>query len=343
MQHGLSPAGSPAQAARRRRLAPPWLIGMIAGTLLGVASYAIFVHPVVAKAKLIRLIEAEGGIVQTHGDGPEWLRSRLPDGWKRGTDAISAVCLFPHPGRERLTRQVARELRSEEELIGLQMDLTADELRALSSLNISFVHLPSSTPEGTVATLLKFENLERVTLDDSSISNELLLQLTQLPKMKSLELRNCDRLTDEGMAGLQGNTKLHDVRFDDCDGLGDGAIQVAATWPALRVLDIVNGARVTDEGIAALRTSRLTVLQLHDCPGIRGSGFEALAGHPTLEALDVSGAVHGDGFADHLHRMTNLERVTLYNTGVSVAAAERLRASLPHCGVRLRFDRPLIP
>ncbi len=170
------------------------------------------------------------------------------------------------------------------------------------------------------------ERLEALRLDGcvAAIDDQSVVHLTALPALRTLSLRGCTRLGDDGVDGLAAGLDLlpeecAEVRtgerarglfaalavamggarrplrlttlcLADCAALTDRAVvRLAEGCPGLTAVDLSGCAGVSDRGVGALaRHGALVALALSRCPRVTDTGVCALARACPVHALRLA-------------------------------------------------------
>ena len=83
---------------------------------------------------------------------------------------------------------------------------------------------------------------------------------------------------------------------------------------------------------------KLSRLDLHDMPNVRGEGLEYLAELKQLRQLRLKGTQLTDEALEHLKALTWLEKLDLTDTGATEAGVAGLQTALPRCRIESLVD-----
>ncbi len=211
-------------------------------------------------------------------------------------------------------------------------------LRPLSHLrNLSLVNLRGITDAG----LPDFATMPRLTelnLEGLAVTGGCLAPFRDAPRLTYLNLLNT-KLTDESVQLLRGSNVNY--LFLGNTPIGDASAELLREISAIELG--LNGTRITDSGIAQLKGFRGNTLHLYDLP-ISDTGLrELLSSNPQLVHLNLTRTRITDGIVDDLARISTLQRLYLYETGITDAGVARLRSSLPNCHIEHSFKAVALP
>ena len=321
-----------------RRLPSPGALLLVTGLLIALVLGLVFVVPFVQNLRFVRRIENSHAIVQfSHGE-PEWLRNALGKDLRRGIDPITAVCLFPNPHNGSVTREIVAGIQDRHSILGLQLDLTDEELSRLDCPKLESLNLFGSATDDGAVHLLRFPRLKSVNLVDSQMTDAAVEQIAQIPHLRLMEFNSCHHITDAGIEHLKSHDTLEYLQIAECAAISDEALRHAAQIPHLRFLNVQLAPRITDNGIAHLADSSIERLTLYKVPAVSGEGLGELKPCASLRFLMLGGPSYGDEVIPFLSELTHLTTIDLYNTSVTPEGADRLRAALPTCKVKLRSN-----
>lgn len=207
--------------------------------------------------------------------------------------------------------------------------------------------------------LKQLKNLDDAIIVDlsyTSITDEALPSLGSLPELRHLYLRGC-AITDSGVARFSIFDQMLYLDLSRT-AITDIAGKHLAKFTAIRSLSL-DETPMTDSGIASIglaEKKKLVKLSVAGTP-VSGVFLQDLAGHPSIQFLDLSGTGLTDEGCNALVMIPKLEKLVINDTNVSDSAidslsklkglkgiwirrssitwqgAERLRAALPKCDV----------
>lgn len=207
---------------------------------------------------------------------------------------------------------------------------------------------------GDLGGLTGLADVDTITLDESNVNDEMLMELGPRPTLKSLSLQHT-LITDDGLKALAGfpnllNLTIRGTRFEgpglrhlsyltQLQNLFLGSRcedELLDVLPQLTLLERMEvHAPITDAGLLRLPSlPKLTALEIYDAR-ITGSGLAGLARAPNLTYLYFSEApLQDDPFVEGIAQLKSLLTVQLHRTGVTRAGCERLRKLRPNLNVQ---------
>jgi len=123
--------------------------------------------------------------------------------------------------------------------------------------------------------------------------------LSKLPALRVLDLSHT-RITDIAFQDVKNLMSVEDVNLYYSESVGDGALVIMKNWKKLRSLNL-RGTKVTDLGVAQL------------------------AGHPSLESIDVGFSLFTDNGFESIAAIPNLKRVAVGGNKVTDVGLNVLR------------------
>ena len=124
------------------------------------------------------------------------------------------------------------------------------------------------------------------------------------PTITTLDLGECDQITDAGLHSLAACRVVTWLDLSGCTQLRDASLNIlAAQWPAMTTLVLADCCDITDVGLGALAVGcpALTTVDLAECMNITHKGLLCLAsGCPALTILDLTSKRLTDNGLAHL-------------------------------------------
>jgi internalin A len=210
-------------------------------------------------------------------------------------------------------------------------------------------------PRGKLHTLPMPERCLRLKLEDDSITDDDLQELTQLVHLQWLVFYRA-KVTDAGLKHLAGLQELQRLALPNHNGITSAGMKALAGLKNLQALNFA-GTQVADAGLKELAgLKKLQHLNLAGTPvtdaglkelaGLKSlqtlflgrtqvtdAGLRDLAQLSTLQRLGLSGARVSDKGLKLLVGLKNLQSLNLRETQVTEAGLKELRESLPKCNI----------
>jgi internalin A len=209
--------------------------------------------------------------------------------------------------------------------------------------------------DATLPLLAKITTLSSLTIEDASITDSGLVQLTRLP-LEELSLARCFGITDAAFATIGQLSRLRQLYVRDIlisgsglgqlapltglatlrlrqTGVGDNVLDRLSLLPALRRLELAQ-AWITDEGLASIgQLSGLHHLDLED-NRLSDEGVRHLGRLTELQRLSLAqNEAVTDAALDVLERLPKLRELNLHGTSISGPALDAFQARLPDCRI----------
>jgi hypothetical protein len=170
-------------------------------------------------------------------------------------------------------------------------------------------------------------------MDCDAVTDKEVLELSNLPGLTDLNLFYCINVTSEGMRALSGLTALNTLNLSYCPKVTTEVLRAVSSLTALKFLNLVRCNGVTAEGLRAVSSLKaLTTLNLAGCNGVTSEGMRVLSSLTALSTLSLNGC---NGVTDEvLHTLsclTALSTLTLdHCPNVSTAGKQALRTAIPN-------------
>jgi hypothetical protein len=135
---------------------------------------------------------------------------------------------------------------------------------------------------------------ELVLIDACGLHGDFLQDIASLPKLRSLELRKCNHITDDNLCRVTSCNTLEKLVIDDCYASGD-FLQGIASLPNLRALELRKCREITDYNFSRVTScNTLEKLVIYDC--YTAGGFLRDIGLlPGLKTLDLRDCLYIQG------------------------------------------------
>lgn len=204
----------------------------------------------------------------------------------------------------------------------------------MASMPLRQVTAPFVKVSGWLNALSQAGAIESLDLAHSDVSDAALRRLAKAPRLHTLSLEQCQKVTGAGLAALAKSPSLRSLRISYAPGIAPSALASLAQSR----LDAVHihGMPVGDDGLASLtKIPTLRALGLAYAQGITDDGLRSLTTASRLRDLDLQGQhALGPDTARALAAALPLERLSLWGCPrVDGALLHELRALRP--GVRL--------
>jgi hypothetical protein len=174
---------------------------------------------------------------------------------------------------------------------------------AVVEITFKYTHTPSQAPGG-------------MTVPPYSLTDDLLAQISKLPKVTHLELNMCTQLTDAGFAHLKD-------------------------MPQLAALSLP-GARVTDTTMSNLAgLTNLTYFRMTGAKNLTPTGWAVIQNWKNLQTFWVAEGSFKDEEMPYLKGLTQLKDITYWGDSVTDTGAEIL-LGLPNL-TSVRVDDKITP
>lgn len=243
---------------------------------------------------------------------------RSPNQWRPASLVLLVVALA-------VTFFVLR--RREQPTVETEDDIRIDPIAEVERLGGSVRPGPSgwlsvTLPGASNADLervVRLDKLASLNLNDSSITDDGLSQLTGLRDLEVLDLRNT-AITDAGLAHLSAFPKLEHLNLSRTQITGAGLTHVGRLGQ-LRVL-MLSENRIDDESLSHLSNlGRLELLFLDGPP------------QDVLVSRESYGQISDDGLVE-FQELTKLKILDVRHNRVTEAGVEKLKQAVPNCDIR---------
>lgn len=230
-------------------------------------------------------------------------------------------------------------------------------LTELPSLKTLELGSSSNLDSKGIAKISKCRSIESLKLQYVAWKDEWAQELRKMPALTELDLRGCNatdrsmeaigaistlrsldltgnQITDDGFAQLKHCSEMRKLVLA-IDKISDRSLPVIDSMAKLEELDLAF-TDVSSEVCEKLsHLSKLRILRLTGT-AINDRTLSGLRAFPDLQELSLSGV---DGFTDsgldHLKQLSNLRKLNLYRTDISVERARSLKEKLPQCTICL--------
>mmetsp|Transcript_58105 Transcript_58105/g.142033 ORF Transcript_58105/g.142033 Transcript_58105/m.142033 type:complete len:763 (-) Transcript_58105:98-2386(-) len=169
--------------------------------------------------------------------------------------------------------------------------------------------------------------------------DELAMPASNLSNLTELDLRGSHRITDNGLLQLSDLPSLHLAQLDNCYSIQGRGLLAFSNSYCLRALSLVNCRRLQDEGLINIsHLLSLETLSLVGCRCITDRSLTAIAGLKRMKKLDLSQCdLITDSGLEQLFDMPFIEELSLgwcrsiSNRGVRTIAHQHGRSQNLRC------------
>mmetsp|Transcript_58107 Transcript_58107/g.142042 ORF Transcript_58107/g.142042 Transcript_58107/m.142042 type:complete len:435 (-) Transcript_58107:1206-2510(-) len=169
--------------------------------------------------------------------------------------------------------------------------------------------------------------------------DELAMPASNLSNLTELDLRGSHRITDNGLLQLSDLPSLHLAQLDNCYSIQGRGLLAFSNSYCLRALSLVNCRRLQDEGLINIsHLLSLETLSLVGCRCITDRSLTAIAGLRRMKKLDLSQCdLITDSGLEQLRDMPFIEELSLgwcrsiSNRGVRTIAHQHGRSQNLRC------------
>jgi hypothetical protein len=190
--------------------------------------------------------------------------------------------------------------------------LTSQPLR--ESLNAFTQHVRISSEATSLDFLSSFPNLKRLKLcGNFHIFGEAWRPLSELTKLRSLHLGECQNLDDQGISYLSPLINLEELNLEECRDITDQGATHLSSLTNLKKLELFCWINVTDEALHFFSSlTNLTMLDLGDWHNLTDGGVSYLTSLKNLTKLSLSSCEKiTDPSLAHVQVLTNLTKLNL--------------------------------
>jgi internalin A len=171
--------------------------------------------------------------------------------------------------------------------------------------------------------ILVFPMLATLVVEGPGITNQLIPRIAEQSNLTSLTLKNTF-VDDDGVMQLTGLKALKVIDLRVAPLITDRAMESLVKMPSLRAVRLVGG-NITDQGVATvLQTPLLSELDVRNCRRVTKAGIEKAAAKKSLRVLKLGGSTIDDAMLDIVAGMDNLTSLSLENGTFSDAGVAKL-------------------
>lgn len=169
------------------------------------------------------------------------------------------------------------------------IDVTDDDVSALTELPLSVLKLnkQSKITDKSLAAIARMHGLRELSLKDTQITSQAVLQLQELPNLRKIDLSDCKNLDDrigEPLGKMKSLTCV-DLFFSP---IGDGCLKQIADLPVTHMF--LRGTKITNAGLRYISKMPMTNFSMGDTKNINDESLAIVASQfPHLQYLNLQG------------------------------------------------------
>ena len=208
-------------------------------------------------------------------------------------------------------------------------------LGGLTNLKVLALDYLPVTSAG-IASLKPLKDLRELLLAKTDINDEALVAIAELKNLTKLRIAGT-AITDDGIANLTTLSRLRSLDVSECQALSDVS---AASFAELFSLQQLNLWRVpiTDSGLQQIASlENLQSLNL-DNTKVTDAGLSSLSMMTGLTFLHLGSTDITDEGIKSLETLVNLKDLIVTRTGVTEAGVLALQSKLPDTKIQLKYE-----
>lgn len=317
-----------------------FLIAFLLATMAAIMSYQSFSIKLLKNEKKSIAIKIPDEKIQ-YPEEEMWYESHL------------FKCVLPRKKRSTINdtdlKQIAEDLENRSPLFLNLCDskLNGSGLKYLNRLPIKFLCLENVHFDEQYMKELNIPTLQLLSLKNTNISNNGLLALLKMKNLKSLDLMDCSKLTDEAICELIENSEITSLNLSgtsitdqalgcisksnlvrvglDRTNISDSGLIKLAQMKYLRQLAVTQCNNVTMKSIKTIceNNSNMEVLDIPDL-SIEGISLSFLSNCKNLKTLNLSGVPVTDSDMKMIGAMKDLSVLYLAKTQISDSALKEI-------------------
>jgi len=180
--------------------------------------------------------------------------------------------------------------------------------------------------------LARLARLEVLDISGGKVSGAGFVAFRDHPRLHNLLLRNCQQMDEEGYAALANVQSLESLFFQYTP-VTDQGLKSLSRHENLQSLLLDYNAKYTAQGIASLTEMPKLVTLGFSGLAVTDPLAEAVGRMPRLESLSFYDSKITDRGLEHLHALTTLRNLYLFQVKVSAPSLARLKSALPECHI----------
>lgn len=208
------------------------------------------------------------------------------------------------------------------------------------------IHLPlrrlalstSNMPNRAIDEIKHMKKLEILDISGTNVDDQGLIELAKLPKLKTLFIKDEEKISNHGLANLATFQTLETLYLSKNQWLRAEGIRNIAKCPALRVLKLDRSGISAPDLVPIKELKHLKVLTLRDIH-IGDDAIKNLEGTP-IEQLDLQHTEITDKALISLSKMPQLKEVGLNKNMLTDSAIDALQRKRPNMVIWRKDDVP---
>lgn len=208
------------------------------------------------------------------------------------------------------------------------------------------IHLPlrrlaistNSMPNRAIDEIKHMKKLEILDISGTNVDDQGLIELAKLPKLKTLFIKDEERISNRGLANLAALQTLDTLYLSKDAWLRAEGIRNLAKCPSLRVLKLDGSGTSAPDLVPIKALKHLKVLTLRETQ-IGDDGIKNLEG-TGIERLDLQHTPITDKTMISLSKMPNLKEVGINHCTWTAAAVNELQRKRPTLVIWRKDDVP---
>ncbi len=182
------------------------------------------------------------------------------------------------------------------------------------------------------------ENLETLDLSGTNVNDEGLTELAKLKNLKTLYLKDEEKITNKGLANLAPMSKLETLNLSKSTWLTGVGLSAVSKLPSLTILRL-DKSDIKDHDLAQINELKnLKLLALRQTQ-VGDKGVEHLV-NTGITQLDLENTKISDRGLDSLAKMFRLKELGLRGCSLTESAVNQLRAGRPDLKIYLKASVP---
>lgn len=213
--------------------------------------------------------------------------------------------------------------------------LTEDAWKEIEALSPKYIWVSSKAIDDAAAARFAKLPLEGLSLDGTAVTEAVFGIVAPIKTLKSFGLSHALGVKGTGATALANHPSLTSISIGGT-GFGDVGMKPIATLHLTRLG--LNHDQITDAGLAALAnhpTLESLMFSPQMTPRITDASLQTVGTLKALKELQINDTVLTyDGGLKFLKGLTNLQKLTLTNIGLSDADLAKLKSDLPKVDVK---------